>query len=130
MVGTGERGAGTNPFLALEMAPVRLAFGSDSPVTPIRPWAAVRAAVHHHAPEHRLGMFWAFRAHTSGGWKAGRDDDSGSLLPGSRADLAIWDLPAGLGPDGLPVLEPGADLPRLVRTVGAGQTLHDSETKH
>ncbi len=61
----GERWTGTNPFLALEMAPVRLAFGSDSPVTPIGPWAAVRAAVHHHAPEHRLGVSWAFRAHTA-----------------------------------------------------------------
>ncbi len=44
----GERWAATNPFGDLAAGGVRLSFGSDSPVTPLGPWAAVRAAVHHH----------------------------------------------------------------------------------
>ena len=102
-----------------------LAFGSDSPVTPIGPWAAVRAAAQHHEPGQRLSTRQAFRAHTWGGWSAARDDDSGELTAGLRADLAIWDLPGGLGPDGLPDLD--AEFPRLLRTVSAGDTIYDSE---
>ncbi|MGL5927873.1 MAG: amidohydrolase, partial [Dermatophilaceae bacterium] len=37
-----ERVAGSNPFAAMVSAGVSLAFGSDSPVTPFDPWAAVR----------------------------------------------------------------------------------------
>ena len=37
--------AAMNPFAALHAAGVSLAFGSDAPVTPLGPWAAVRAAV-------------------------------------------------------------------------------------
>lgn len=123
----GDRWRRTNPFLALETAPVRLALGSDSPVTPLGPWAAIRAAAHHHHPEQRLPVAAAFRAHTRGGALAGRDDAGGSLRPGARADLAVWDAPAGLTDDGHPDLSPGAELPRLLRTVAAGRTIHTTE---
>ena len=122
----GERWRATNPFLDLEMAGVRLAFGSDSPVTPIGPWQAVRAAVFHHHPDHRLPTSLAFRAHTRGGWRAAGDDEAGHLSPGSRADLAVWETPAGLDEDGLPDLSPDAELPALVRTVSAGRTIHQA----
>ncbi len=123
----GERWRGTNPLLDLELAPVRLAFGSDSPVTGLDPWAAVRAAAHHHRTDQRLPVGLAFRAHTRGGTYAARDDDGGTLVRGARADLAVWDVPGGLGDDGLPALDPGGPLPVLHRLVAGGRTIHDRE---
>jgi predicted amidohydrolase YtcJ len=123
----GERWRGTNPLRSFESAPVRLAFGSDSPVTALGPWGAVRAAVHHRDEEQRLSAAVAFHAHTRGGAYAGRDDEGGVLEAGMRADLAVWDLPAELTPEGLPDLTPGVDPPRLLRTVAAGRTIHESE---
>lgn len=122
----GERWRVTNPLLDLEAAPVRLAFGSDSPVTTLGPWAAVRAAAHHRNAAQRLPVGVAFRAHTRGGAFAAHDDDGGSLHVGARADLAVWEIPDGLV-DGLPDLTPGAALPRLMRTVSAGRTIHREE---
>jgi predicted amidohydrolase YtcJ len=49
-----ERTRDSNPLAALAAAGVPLAFGSDSPVTPLDPWGAVRAAVQHHTPGSRL----------------------------------------------------------------------------
>ncbi|HEY7717380.1 MAG TPA: amidohydrolase [Pedococcus sp.] len=123
----GDRWSRTNPFRSLADAPVTLALGSDSPVTPLGPWAAIRAAVHHHHPEQRLPVGAAFHAHTRGGALAGRDDEGGRLRVGARADLAVWDVAAGLGDDGHPDLTPGAPLPRLLRTVAAGRTIHTTE---
>src|SRR5204863_5962708 len=42
-----ERGSALNPFSLLASVGVELALGSDCPVTPVDPWGAVRAAVHH-----------------------------------------------------------------------------------
>ena len=105
----GERWRQTNPFGALAEAGVSLAFGSDSPVTPLGPWAAIRAAVHHHAEEHRLDPATAFAAHTGGA----------RLTVGAPADLAVWDQAPDLTQD--------ADVPRLLRTVAAGRTIHQNE---
>lgn len=123
----GERWRGTNPFRSLEMSGVRLAFGSDSPVTPLGPWAAIRAAAHHHDEDQQLPVGLGFRAHTRGGALAGHDDAGGLLAPGHRADLAVWHVPGGLSGTGLPDLTPGNDLPTLARTVAAGRTVHTSE---
>ena len=123
----GERWRGTNPFRDLATAGVRLAFGSDSPVTGLGPWAAVRAAAYHHNEAQRLPVGLAFRAHTLGGALAARDDDGGHLGLGARADLAVWDVPGGLGQDGLPDLTPGTPLPTLRRLVAAGTTIHEAE---
>lgn len=51
-----ERAATLNPYAALLRAGVPLAFGSDSPVTPLDPWGTVRAAAHHRTPEHRISV--------------------------------------------------------------------------
>ncbi|MCW2794263.1 MAG: nfdA 6 [Nocardioides sp.] len=123
----GERWRDTNPFLDLERGPVRLAFGSDSPVTPLGPWAAIGAAVHHHRDDQQLSAYVAFRAHTRGGTFAARDDEGGLLAPGLRADLAVWDVPGGLTDAGLPDLSPGGELPVLRRLVASGTTIHDTE---
>ncbi|MEW1772640.1 amidohydrolase [Streptomyces sp. NPDC086777] len=129
-----------NPFAALLKAGVPLAFGSDSPVTPLDPWGTVRAAAFHHTPEHRVSVRAAFTAHTRGGWRAIGRDDAGVLVPGAPADYAVWrtDELVVQAPDdrvarwstdprsgtpGLPDLSPGHELPVCLRTVVGGRTV-------
>ncbi|RPK67244.1 N-substituted formamide deformylase precursor [Streptomyces sp. ADI96-02] len=136
-----ERAATLNPYAALLRAGVPLAFGSDSPVTPLDPWGAVRAAAHHRTPEHRISVRAGFTAHTRGGWRAAGRDDAGTLVPGAPADYAVWRTAELLvqapddrvarwstdprsGTPGLPDLTPGADLPVCLRTVVSGQTVY------
>ncbi|MEI7057390.1 amidohydrolase [Nocardioides sp. CCNWLW239] len=90
----GERWQQMNPFRTLLDAGVRLAFGSDSPVTPLDPWAAVHAAVHHRTPGQGITPAEAFAAYTSGGWYAAGVDDAGTLAVGQRATYAVWDRTA------------------------------------
>ncbi|MFG2537031.1 amidohydrolase [Streptomyces sp. NPDC048511] len=136
-----ERAATLNPYAALLRAGVPLAFGSDSPVTPLDPWGTVRAAAHHRTPEHRVSVRAGFTAHTRGGWRAVGRDDGGVLVPGAPADYAVWrtgDLLVQApddrvarwstdprsGTPGLPDLRPGAELPVCLRTVVFGQTVY------
>ncbi|NUO46022.1 MAG: amidohydrolase [Streptomyces sp.] len=135
-----ERARTLNPFAALLRAGVPLAFGSDSPVTPLDPWGTVRAAAFHRTPEHRVSVRAAFTAHTRGGWRAVGRDDAGVLAPGAPADYAVWrtDELVVQAPDdrvarwstdprsgtpGLPDLSPGAHLPICLRTVVGGRTV-------
>ena len=138
-----DRGASLNPFGSLAAAGVPLALGSDTPVTPFDPWAAVRACVFHHDPAQRLSARVAFLAHTRGGWRAARRDGEGVLVPGAAATFAVWsagDLVVQApdaavqawstdprsGTPGLPDLTPGTPTPRCLRTVRAGHLLHDN----
>lgn len=136
-----ERGVSLNPFAGLARAGVLLAFGSDSPVTPLAGWETVRAAAQHRVPSQRLSARAAFSAATRGGWRAARIEDAGVLAPGMRASFAIWEVPGELvvqapderiaawstdpraGVPGLPDLSPGAPLPRCLRTVVRGRTV-------
>ncbi|MER5553442.1 amidohydrolase [Streptomyces sp. NPDC002793] len=136
-----ERAATLNPYAALLRAGVPLAFGSDSPVTPLDPWGTVRAAAHHRTPGHRVSVRAGFTAHTRGGWRAVGRDDGGVLVPGAPADYAVWrtgDLLVQApddrvarwstdprsGTPGLPDLTPGAELPVCLRTVVFGETVY------
>ncbi|MET9531678.1 MULTISPECIES: amidohydrolase [unclassified Streptomyces] len=135
-----ERARTLNPYAALLRAGVPLAFGSDSPVTPLDPWGNVRAAAFHRTPAHRISVRAAFTAHTRGGWRSIGRDDTGVLVPGAPADYAVWrtaDLVVQApddrvarwstdprsGTPGLPDLTPGAELPVCLRTVVFGQTV-------
>ncbi|MET9933363.1 MULTISPECIES: amidohydrolase [unclassified Streptomyces] len=135
-----ERARTLNPYAALLRAGVPLAFGSDSPVTPLDPWGTVRAAAFHRTPEHRISARAAFTAHTRGGWRAVGRDDAGTLVPGAPADYAVWrteelvvqapddrvarwSTDPRSGTPGLPDLSPGADLPVCLRTVVHGRTV-------
>ncbi|MEV3871864.1 amidohydrolase [Streptomyces sp. NPDC049906] len=136
-----ERARSLNPFAALLRAGAALAFGSDSPVTPLDPWGTVRAAAHHRTPDHRISVRAAFAAHTRGGWRAIGRDDAGALVPGAPADYALWRAGPLLvqapddrvarwstdprsGTPGLPDLSPGAEPPQCLRTVVAGRTVY------
>jgi len=117
----------SNPMGAMHGVGVALAFGSDSPVTPLDPWGSVRAATLHHNPAYRMSARAAFAAHTRGGWRAVHHDDEGVVAPGAPATFAVWQLPAGVAANGLPVLNAGSALPICRRTVLRGTTIHDPE---
>lgn len=90
----GERSAAMNPFAALYAAGVPVCFGSDSPVTPLRPWSSVRACLEHHNPEERISARAAFLGHTRAGWRAARYHNpmAGQLVPGAPANFAVWEV--------------------------------------
>lgn len=119
-----ERSRQMNPLASLQRAGVVLAFGSDSPVTPLDPWGAVRAAAFHFNERERLSVEAAFDAHTRGGHRARRDDESGVLKPGSRATYAVWDLDDDPGGgQALPRLTSPDSLPQCAQTVVDGATV-------
>lgn len=140
-----SRGVSLNPFAAMARAGVLLAFGSDSPVTPLAGWETVRAASQHRTPSQRLSARAAFTAATRGGWRAARVEDAGVLAPGMRASFAVWEVPYELvvqapdsrvaawstdpraGVPGLPDLSPDAPLPRCLRTVVRGRTVYSAQ---
>lgn len=125
-----ERAMATNPIGAMHATGVTLAFGSDSPVTALDPWATVLAAIAPRNPVYRLGVRSAFAASTRGGWRAaGVEERNGVLAPGHAATFAVWQTPGGTR-DGLPALLPDADgavPPRPVcrRTVLDGETIFE-----
>ncbi len=136
------RALAMNPFAGLAAAGVALALGSDSPVTPLDPWGAVRAAVQHQTPGSGLSARAAFGAHTRGGWRAARRDEDGEILPGAPATFAVWDVPGELvvqtpdeavagwstdpraGVSGLPDLTAEDPVCRLL--LRAGSVLHEA----
>ncbi|WP_434994323.1 amidohydrolase [Arthrobacter sp. Ld5] len=87
----GERRAGMNRFASLLSAGVLVALGSDSPVTPLDPWASVRACLRHSNASENISARAAFIAHTRAGWRlAGRSPMMGQLAPGTPASFAVW----------------------------------------
>jgi predicted amidohydrolase YtcJ len=139
------RTANMLPFADLAGAGIPLAFGSDAPVTPLDPWAAVRAVVNAEDPDQRLSGRAAFRAHTRGGWRlAGLDDTgAGELRVGAPAHLAVWraesygvqssgrglsswSAEARSGQPVLPDLAPDAPAPQCLQTVRAGTPIYDT----
>jgi predicted amidohydrolase YtcJ len=137
-----DRAASMNRIGDLVAAGVLVAFGSDSPVTPLGPWAAVRAAVHHHQSRQRVSARAAFSAHTRSGWRAVGQPDAGTLAPGAPAHYAVWDVAEVVveapdarlaawstdprsGTPGLPSLAPHMPLPVCRRTAIHGRVVFD-----
>lgn len=140
-----ERAAAMNPFATMARAGVALAFGSDAPVTPAHPWAAVQAAAHHRTPGSELSARAAFTAHTRGGHRAaGRTDRGiGTISIGAPAHLAIvragelvrpaadpkvarWSTDPRSRVPLLPDLTPGVDLPVTLATLVDGRVVFDA----
>src|SRR6478609_9369203 len=139
------RAAPMNNFAALASVGVALAFGSDAPVTPVGPWAAVQAAVHHRTPGSGLSPRAAFTAHTRGGHRAARRTDRavGTISVGAPAHLAVvktgelvrpavdpsvarWSTDPRSRVPLLPDLTPGVTLPTTLATLVGGRIAHDT----
>lgn len=90
------RASTLNPIAAFFAAGVPVCFGSDAPVTALRPWASVRACLEHHEPSQRISARAAFLGHTRAGWRAARERDPlmGQLVPGAPASFAVWQAEA------------------------------------
>jgi predicted amidohydrolase YtcJ len=90
----GSRGRSMNAFASFFSAGVPICFGSDSPVTPLRPWSSVRACLEHHNHNERISARAAFLGHTRAGWRAARyrNPMAGQLVPGAPASFAVWDV--------------------------------------
>ncbi|HEX9228157.1 MAG TPA: amidohydrolase family protein [Arthrobacter sp.] len=90
----GPRRHGMNPFASFYAAGVPVCFGSDSPVTPLRPWDSVRACLQHNNPAEQISARAAFLGHTRAGWRAARyrNPMAGQLVPGAPASFAVWEV--------------------------------------
>jgi predicted amidohydrolase YtcJ len=89
----GDRWTSMNNFAELSRKGVLMSFGSDSPVTPLDPWRAIRAATNPHNPSHAISSRAAFAAHTRSSWRAINRSDIGEIQVGMKANLALWDVP-------------------------------------
>ncbi|MDO5743596.1 MAG: amidohydrolase family protein [Micrococcaceae bacterium] len=131
---------GVGQFLA---SGVPVVIGSDAPVTPVNPWATVKACLELSDPRARISARAAFMAHTRSGFRAlgSANPLAGQLVNGAEATFAVWDAAelsvqtpdlrvsswstdARAGTPMLPVLEDA--LPSCLRTVRAGNVLFDS----
>ncbi|WP_449372787.1 amidohydrolase [Arthrobacter psychrolactophilus] len=140
-----ERALQLNPLARFYGAGIPAFFGSDAPVTPLNPWASVRAALNHHETSSRISARAAFIGHTRAGWRAAKSENPfhGQLGAGAPASFAIWDVeqlmvqvadervqswstdPRARTPL-LPALD-GDNDPRCLQTVHLGQELYASE---
>lgn len=141
----GSRSRGMNPFASFYSAGVPVCFGSDTPVTPLRPWSSVRACLEHHDVDQRISARAAFLGHTRAGWRAARYENpmAGQLVPGAPATFAVWEVdelmvqvadnrvqswstdPRARTPL-LPALDTGND-PRCLQTVRNGLELFSTD---
>ena len=115
------------PFGSLARAGVRLAAGSDWPVSTPDPLAALHVAVNRvdadapgepFLPQEALGVQQAFAAYTSGSAYVNHFDETGALRPGMLADLAVLDRDPFAGDP----REVGGT--RVVATYVDGQVVH------
>ncbi|MBN2537468.1 amidohydrolase family protein [candidate division WOR-3 bacterium] len=112
----GERWRQTNPWRGLLDSGVRLAGGSDAPITPVDPLGGIRAATRHPNPEHRLEPAEALDLFTSAAAHSlGLERETGRIEPGLEADLVLLDS------------DPRAETEcRVLATVRAGRVIHGS----
>lgn len=126
-------------------AGVPVCLGSDSPVTRLDPWAAVRACIQHSNPAERISARAGFIAHTRAGWRAAGMGHPllGQLVPGAPASYAVWEVEELMvqTPDSrvqswstdpragtplLPAMDKTSAAPRCLETVHGGRTLYAS----
>lgn len=128
-------------LMSLSRAGVPLALGSDAAAEAADPWSWVRAAARQGPVDHRLSDRAAFLAATRGGLRLLGAAGNGQLRTGAEATFVLWE-PWDLTVRGqgatietwstdprsrtplLPELDQGS--PRALRTVIAGEVLHDA----
>ncbi|MGL6279164.1 MAG: amidohydrolase [Gaiella sp.] len=119
------------PLGSLHRAGVRLAFGSDWPVSTPDPLAQLEVALSRRPPgeptaepllpDEALDLRTAIHAATAGAaWVNGLDDVTGTLEPGKLADLVVLDL------DLLAQGAPPPSAAAVVLTLVEGETVHDA----
>ena len=138
-----ERADRMNPIGRMLAEGVSVAFGSDSPVVHVNGWDSIAAAMNLRNTSAQISARAAFRAHTMSGFRAVREARplAGMLVPGARADFAIWDADeltvqasASTGSEWstdvrsrtplLPVLEADGVRPQLRETFYAGTSVY------
>ena len=91
--------------------------GSDAPITPLDPMAAIEALERHHDPAQRLSRVEAIRLHTTGSARIGHQEaKKGALAPGMHADFAAYEVD--------PFEEPTIEGLRSILTVSLGREVH------
>lgn len=121
-----ERAADLLPYRRLLDAGVPMAFSSDRPVTRGAPLAGIRAALHPSGPSGRRATpgpqptaAEALHAWTAAGAAVELDTESGVLVEGYRADLAVLSAnPTRVDPDAWVA---GQDLPTVTATIVDGR---------
>jgi predicted amidohydrolase YtcJ len=112
-----DRASGMNAFGDLLDRGLEVGVGSDSPITPLDPMAAVAALEAHHAPLQRLPRERAIRIATNGSARlAHQEDKKGTLEPGKHADFAVYDVD--------PFREPSVEGVRPILTVSLGRDVY------
>ncbi|GAB3715083.1 amidohydrolase [Mariniluteicoccus flavus] len=126
----GARYTGLNRFATMQRAGVRLAFGSDAPVTPFHGWEVVRAATLHWQEGERLDVHTAYAATGAAGHELAHGPHGeryaahGAIAVGAPADLALWAC-EDVGDDGWPALNKYATPPACAATWARGRLVHD-----
>ena len=78
------------PFAQLLQRGLRVAGGSDSPVTEINPLLGMQAAVNNPRPSRRVPIDAALRMFTEvAAWVGREEDEAGTITVGKRADLTV-----------------------------------------
>ncbi len=112
----GSRAARTNPFRSVLRAGLRIAGGSDSPVTPVDPFLGIHGFVNHPTPSERLSLNEALHAFIVEPHRyAESAPERGFLAPGFHADFVCLPLdPFAVAPGTLKNI-------RVERTFVAGE---------
>ncbi|MGB9868014.1 MAG: amidohydrolase [Bacillota bacterium] len=85
-----ERARGMNQFPTMLLSGITLAFGSDSPITPMDPLLGIRAAVFPSHPHKAIPIGSAIEGFTFGGARAVfQEHFRGTLEPGKAADMVV-----------------------------------------
>ncbi len=111
-------------FRAMLQAGIRLALGSDAPVSPLDPWLAMAAAVHRSADERE--PWHPEQALTAAEALAASTDGATTIAPGSRGDVVLLDAdPLAPQPDSRSAAEHLRGI-RVEATLLAGRVTHDA----
>jgi predicted amidohydrolase YtcJ len=116
-----ERAAQLDPIRSALAAGLEVAFGSDSPVTPMRPLQWIHAAVNHSNPEQRISAAAALYACTTAGARlAFQEAQLGSLAVGKWGDFVVLDAdPQAVTPENIQEI-------RVLTTVVGGQIVYQA----